>query len=213
MQDAQIVEQSKPTLTTGSVFAVWLQNFGGGLGAAVLAGVLAWQVGADGWAVARWAALAGALVFGALMVLRSAVDEIIDIADYRRLIGDLEATRTANADLRDTVAALQRDLIAANAYLTVTDHSGTRQVLRNTPSATAAPEVRDAQELIRRHFSDGKWPAKDRMNRLLGWPSPRWFAARDVLAAHGIVAKEGRSTVVLVASLQEALTKLEGPKS
>lgn len=204
-------------LTVGGVLAVWLQNFGGGLGAATLAGVLCWQMGLEAGAAARWALLAGAVVFGGLMVLRSAIDEIVDVADYRRLIGDLEAAEEQVELLEQQNASLRRDLHAAETYgayraarpgVVVQDRNG-----EPMPAAAPLPEVNDAKTLIQRHFDDGKWPAKDRMNVLLGWSSTRWFAARDVLQAHGIIASQGRNTVVLVGSLAEALAVLSGDKS
>ena len=74
--------------TTASVRAQWLQNFGGGIGAAVLV-TAGWLVvhGAlvalgftsqpwpDGARVAVWAGTTGAIVFGVLMLVRSSLDE------------------------------------------------------------------------------------------------------------------------------------------
>ena len=214
MQDTQIIERTTPTETAATVGAIVLGTVAAGVGALILFAIAAYYISGGDWrAVLGWGVTAGSTVTGALLFVRFGTQEAIDAADYRRLISDLQAERDDNADLRATVASLQRDLIAANAYLDVRDHNGPRRVLRNTPSNQATQEVRDAIELMRRHFADGRWPAKDRMNTLLGWSSPRWFAARDVLLAHGLVASQGRSTAVLVASLAEALAELEGPNS
>lgn len=207
----------KPPLTAGAVLAVWLQNAGGGIGGAVAVGVVAWQVGADAATGLRWAAAVGGLLFAALMVLRSAIDEIVDWSDYRAMLADMDALEEANGNLEKRCAALQRDLHAAETYAPYqAARPGAVRTDRNgepMPAAAPAPEVADAKTLIQRHFDDGKWPAKDRMNSLLGWSSTRWFAARDVLAAHQIIASQGRNTVVLVGSLAEALAALSGDKS
>lgn len=207
----------KAPLTAGAVLAVWLQNFGGGIGAMVAVGVVAWLLGADAGTGLRWAAAAGGLLFAGLMVLRSAIDEIVDWSDWRAMIADLEALEEQNDLLEQRCAALQRDLTAAETYgayraarpgVVVQDRNG-----EPMPVRPPAPEMNDAKTLIQRHFDDGKWPAKDRMNALLGWSSTRWFAARDVLLAHGVVASQGRNTTVLVGSLAEALAALSGDKS
>lgn len=207
----------KPPMTVGNVLAVWLQNAGGGIGGAVAVGVVAWQVGADAATGLRWAATIGGLLFAGLMVLRSAIDEIVDWSDYKAMIADMEALEEQNDVLEQRCAALQRDLHNAETYgayraarpgVVVQDRNG-----EPMPVRPPAPELNDARTLIQRHFSDGRWPAKDRMNELLGWSSTRWFAARDVLLAHGIVASQGRNTIVQVASLAEALAALSGDKS
>lgn len=207
----------KAPLTVGAVLAVWLQNAGGGIGAMVAVGVVAWLLGVDAGTGLRWAAAAGGLLFAGLMVLRSAIDEIVDWSDWRAMLADLEALEEQNELLEQQVASLRRDLAAAETYgvyraarpgAVVPDRNGAPMPVR-----PPAPEMNDAKTLIQRHFDDGKWPAKDRMNALLGWSSTRWFAARDVLLAHGVVASQGRNTVVLVASLAEALAALSGDKS
>jgi hypothetical protein len=204
----------KPPLTAGGVLAVWLQNAGGGLGGAVLVGVLAWQVGADGAAAARWAAIAGALIFGVLMVLRSAIDEIVDWSDYRAMLADIEALEDQNELLEQRNAALQRDLHAAETYgayraarpgVVVQDRNG-----EPMPASAPTPIRNDAKTLITLHFDQDEWPSKNRTCPRLGWTTSRWQEARDELERHGVIATRNNQTAVLVGSLAEALAKLAG---
>ena len=210
MQDTQIIERTTPTETAATVGAIVLGTVAAGVGALILFAIAAYYISGGDWrAVLGWGVTAGSTVTGALLFVRFGTQEAIDAADYRRLISDLQAERDDNADLRATVASLQRDLIAANAYLDVRDHNGPRRVLRNTPSNQATQEVRDAITLISRHFAEQRWPARDRS----GLTPARWNAAYDVLLAHGVVARQNKTTAVLATSLAEALAVLEGPKS
>lgn len=206
--------KQEPPLTVGGVLAVWLQNFGGGLGAATLAGVVCWQANLEAGAALRWALLAGAVVFGGLMVLRSAIDEIVDVADYRRLIGDLEAAEEQVELLEQQNASLRRDLNAAETYgayraarpgVVVQDRNG-----EPMPAPAPTPIRNDAKQLITLHFEQGEWPSKNRTCPRLGWTTSRWQEARDELERHGIIATRNNQTVVLVGSLAEALAKLAG---
>lgn len=218
MQADPIVEQVAPPLTVNSVLAVWLQNLGGGIGAAVLVGVLAWQFGADWMAILRWSALAGAVVFGGLMLLRSAIDEIVDANDYRTMLADLEALQAENDQLEQRCAALERDLrseqilsasiAGRKAGAPVHDRNG-----EPMPAPAPDPIRNDARVLIRLHFESGVWPAKDRTCDRLGWETSRWTAARDELQRHGIVTTQNRQTIMLAQSQAEALAMLAGDVS
>lgn len=202
-------------LTVAAVLAVWLQNFGGGLGAATLAGVLCWQLGLEAGAAARWALLAGALVFGGLMVLRSAIDEMVDWNDWRLMLADLEDKDDQIDTLEQRVAALQRDLRSEQILsASIAGRTPGRPVHdRNgdpMPAPAPDPVRNDARELIRLHFSGGKWPAKDRTCQNLGWETSRWAAARDELQRHGIVTTQGKQTIMLATSEAHALAMLVG---
>lgn len=208
----------KELKTTATVRATWMENAGGGLGALGLAGTLAYWSSGGNWAtVAAWGATLGILTFSGLMLARSAIDEIVDWSDYRAMLADIDTLEQANENLEARCAALQRDLRNAESYgayraalpgVVIQDRNG-----EPMPAAAPTPEMNDARTLIQRNFDDGRWPAKDRMNELLGWTSTRWFAARDVLLAHGVVVSQGRLTIVQVASLAEALAALSGDKS
>jgi len=204
----------KAPLTAGAVLAVWLQNFGGGIGAAVAVGVVAWLLGVDAGTGLRWAAAAGGLLFAGLMVLRSAIDEIVDWSDWRAMIADLEALEEQNDLLEQRCAALQRDLVAAETYgayraarpgVVVQDRNG-----EPMPAPAPTPIRNDAKRLIQLHFEQGEWPAKDRTCPRLGWTTTRWEEARDELQRHGVITTRGRQTVVLAESLATALAMLAG---
>lgn len=208
---------SKPALTAGNVLAVWLQNFGGGIGAATITALACWGFAADALTALRWSLTIGGLVFGALMILRSAIDEIVDAADYRTMIADMEDLEEQNDLLEQRCAALQRDLHAAETFgayraarpgVIVQDRNGDPM-----PAPAPTPIRNDAKTLIQLHFEAGVWPAKDASCQKLGWTTTRWAEARDELQRHRIVATQGKRTVVLVASLAEALAVLAGDTS
>lgn len=204
----------KAPLTAGAVLAVWLQNFGGGLGAAVAVGVVAWLLGVDAGTGLRWAAAAGGLLFAGLMVLRSAIDEIVDWSDWRAMIADLEALEEQNELLEQQNASLRRDLAAAETYgayraarpgVVVQDRNGEAM-----PAPAPTPIRNDAKTLLQLHFDSGEWPAKDRTCHRLGWTTSRWQEARDELERHGVIATRGRQTIMLAESLATALAMLAG---
>lgn len=212
--DAKSWKQEAP-LTVGAVLAVWLQNLGGGLGAAVLVGVLCWQLGLDAVSALRWAVLAGAVVFGGLMVLRSAIDEMVDWNDWWLMLADLDDKDAEIDQLEQRVAALTRDLRSEQLLsASIASRQPGRPVHdRNgepMPAPAADPVRNDARELIRLHFGSGQWPAKDRTCQRLGWETSRWAAARDELQRHGIVATQGRQTLMQAGSEAEALAMLVG---
>ena len=206
---------AKPALTAGNVLAVWLQNFGGGIGAATLTALVCWALATDAMTGLRWSLTVGGIVFGALMILRSAIDEIVDWRDYRAMLADIEALEEQNELLEQRCAALQRDLRSEQILsASIAGRTPGRPVQdRNgEPMPVPAPDpVRnDARELIRLHFSGGKWPAKDRTCQHLGWETSRWAAARDELQRHGIVNTQGKQTFMLATSEAHALAMLAG---
>jgi len=204
----------KAPLTVGAVLAVWLQNAGGGIGALVAVGVVAWLLGVDAGTGLRWAAAAGGLLFAGLMVLRSAIDEIVDWSDWRAMLADLEALEERNDLLEQQNASLRRDLAAAETYgayraarpgAVVQDRNGDPM-----PAPAPTPIRNDAKTLITLHFDSGEWPSKNRTCPRLGWTTSRWQDARDELERHGIIATRNNQTVMLTGSLAEALAKLAG---
>lgn len=218
MQDTRLIEpETRPALTAAAVVAVWLQNAGGGAGAAVIVAVLAWQAGADAWSIARWSLIVGGVLFGALMILRSAIDEIVDWSDWRQMMADMERIEDANELLEQRCAALQRDLHAAETYgayraarpgVVIQDRNG-------EPMPAPAPTAirNDAKTLIQLHFEHDEWPAKDRTCSHLGWTTTRWQEARDELQRYGIITTRGRQTIVLAETLAQALATLAGDVS
>lgn len=224
-EGALIEPARRAPMTAGNVMAVWLQNFGGGLGAAVLAGVLAWQLGADGWAVARWAVIAGAVVFGVLMILRSAIDEIVDALDYRAMIADMDALEVQMAEQADAhavevnrlnglVRTLQHDLNIARSEAwqrSAGPHSRPAVDLATEP-APPDPARDDAQKLLERAYGGQQW-GKDAMRTYTGMTSTRWAAARDLLQRRGIITLGNKQTYLKPANLSDALTALLGSEN
>lgn len=235
IRDISVVEQAKAPLTASSVLAVWLQNLGGGIGAAVLVGVLAWQLGVDAANVARWATIAGALVFGALMILRSAIDEIVDAMDYRAMIRDMEALeaqieeqrgaleaqieelKEAHADeiavLQSRLRTVQHDLNVArseNWQRTAGPHSRSAVDLADAP--VAPDQARDdAQKLLQRAYSSQNW-GKDAMRSECNMTSTRREAAIDLLVRRGIATRGNKQTYLNFRDEADALTALLGPE-
>ena len=215
MQQPTMIEQPKQQMTVGGVVAVWLQNFGGGVGAAVIVGVVAVALHVDWLPALRWGAIVGAVVFGALMLLRSAVDEIVDWTDWQRMMADMEAMEAQIDGLLQRNAALERDLRSEqilSASMAGRRAGEVRHDRNGEPMPSPAPDpVRnDARELVRLHFANGQWPAKDRTCQRLGWETSRWAAARDELQRHGIVTTQNRQTIMLASSEAQALAMLAG---
>lgn len=212
----------KPPMTAHNVLAVWLQNLGGGLGASVLAGVLAWQLGADGWGVTRWAALAGSVVFGGLMLLRSAIDEIVDANDFRTMLADIEGLQ---AQIEEERAAHDEEIERLNARIRILTND--LNVARSENWArTAGPRSRpavdladapvapdpardDAQKLLERAYSGKNW-GKDSMRTECGMTSTRHEAAMKLLVRRGIATRGNKKTYLNFADESDALTRLLG---
>lgn len=213
MMDATQERQTQTAeLTAASVRAMWLQNSGAGIGGATLAALACWWLGADAMTTLRWSVTVGGVLFGALMILRSAIDEIVDWSDWQTVQADIaemieriEALQDENAHLRRQVAFWQSQRSTFKAGDVVIDADG-------EPVPSRAPDnVRnDAAALLRMNFELGKWPAKDATCARIGWETTRWTIARDELQRHGIIATVNRQTVVQVASLAEGLAKLDG---
>lgn len=214
--------KNPPPLTAAGVLAVWLQNFGGGLGAAVLAGVLAWQFGADGWSVARWAAIAGAVVFGGLMLLRSAIDEIVDANDYRVMLADIEALQAQLEDdqaahdeevqrLTGRIRILQNDLNVARSENWQRHAGPNSRPAVDLADAPVAPDPArdDAQMLLQRAYSNQNW-GKDAMRTECNMTSTRREVAIDLLVRRGIAVRGNKQTYLNFRDEADALTRLLG---
>lgn len=210
----------KPPMTADNVLAVWLQNFGGGLGASVLAGVLAWQFGADGWSVARWAAIAGAVVFGGLMLLRSAIDEIVDANDYRVMLADIEALQAQIDDdqaahdeeierLTGRIRILQNDLNVARSENWQRHAGPNSRPAVDLADAPVAPDPArdDAQKILERGYGGHNY-GRDAMRQYCGMTFTQWQAARDLLERRGILARGNKQSYLSPASLSDAISML-----
>ncbi|MBP8292783.1 MAG: hypothetical protein KAX65_08415 [Caldilineaceae bacterium] len=212
----------KPPMTAHNVLAVWLQNLGGGLGASVLAGVLAWQLGADGWNVARWAALAGSVVFGGLMLLRSAIDEIVDANDYRVMLADIEALQAQIEDeraehdeeierLTTRIRILQNDLNVSRSENWQKHAGPNSRPAVDLADAPVQPDPArdDAQMLLQRAYSNQNW-GKDAMRTECDMTSTRREAAISLLVRRGIATRGNKQTYLNFRDESDALTRLLG---
>ena len=68
----------------------------------------------------------------------------------------------------------------------------------------------DARELVRLHFANGQWPAKDRTLTNASDGKPADGLQRDELQRHGIVTTQNRQTIMLASSEAQALAMLAG---
>jgi hypothetical protein len=213
---------AKPALTAGNVLAVWLQNFGGGIGAATITALACWGFAVDAMTTLRWSLTVGGVIFGVLMILRSAIDEIVDGVDYRTMIADMEALEQQIADERAEheeeqdklllrIRTLQNDLNLERRS-TWDRHAGphSRPAVQIADAPVASdPTSEDACKLLERAYAGQPW-GKDNMRRYCDMNSTQWAAARDLLITRGIVARGKNQTVLLYQTHSDALSALHG---
>lgn len=223
----ELIEQpqawGKPPDTPRTVLAKWLDNAGAGIGTMALVGVLAWTASGGNWAVvAAWALPLGIAAFGALMVARSALDEVFSYSDYRAMLADIEDLRQQLEDgetehdeecdrLTTRIRVLQADL-NAERQRNWDRHAGPRSHSAiEIPTEPTEPDLvrDDAEKLLERAFGGNPW-GKDAMRQYNNMTSTRWWAARDLLIARGIVARGKNQTVLLQPTLTDALSALHG---
>ena len=221
---AVLVDDRRQTVTTHSVRAEWLQNAGGGLGAGILV-ECAWlsvhgALYAIGIAATPWpdaaqvtiaATIVGAVVFGVLMLVRSALDEVVESLDWQRTMADLEAadeeigllrTQLEEAERRAKVAELSASVQAANQVA-----RGNRRV---EPVPERAEMWRNCEKMIHIKFSTGNW-SRDRMMQS-GCTKQDWETTMTALQRAGLAVKNGRArepTYATEAEMQDALHKYE----
>ena len=223
----ELIEQpqawSKPPDTPRTVLAKWLDNAGAGIGTVAFVGVLAWTASGGNWAVVvAWSLPLGIAAFGLLMVARSALDEVFSYADYKAMLADIEAlsqqldgAETAHDEECDRLTArirvLQADL-SAERQRNWERHAGPRSHSAiEIPTEPTEPDMvrDDAEKLLERAFSGNPW-GKDAMRQYNDMTSTRWYAARDLLIARGIVARGKNQSVLLQPTLTDALSALHG---
>ncbi len=207
-----LIDDSRPAVTGSSVRAEWAQNFGGGVGASVLViamwltlhGVLyklavvddAWP---DAAQVAIGAAIVGAIVFGALMVARSSLDEIVEGLDWQHAMSDLEAKDLRIIELETMLAAAVKraDVAELQANVQASNQAQRKYV---APAPERSQVWRDCEWMIQRRFDTGTW-ARDSIvegvrngkpTGIPGWTEKRWDVTINHLTRAGLVGRNGR---------------------
>lgn len=224
-----VIDQPK-TQTSDSVLAKWVDNAGAAIGVfAVVVGlrVLAQIIGAAvGLAASQlpsldsvqlWAAIGavlGVIVFGVLMVLRSAMDELVQYNEWSAMQQELEERDAEVAELEDELAAMRQRY--ANA---IEDLAETRRSLHGAmaqaaqryraPEQPAEPAVqRDAKFLIGLAYRGSKWSRDHVVRTYADWTPTRWTDARNLLEQAGIVRTVANRTELLYADESTAVAAL-----
>ena len=204
----EVIEEHRPAITVQTVWAIWLGNFGSGLGVGVIVAILVNRVFNFTWAdTVIWSLCAAGLVFGVLMAVRFSLDEIVEGWEWRRALADIERLEAENAVLRSRLEALQRDYEHAQLQLRARANLPAGNRVDVLPKATTDGPVRDAMTLLDYHYAGKPW-ARDHMRTYANWGRTRWEAALDVLKAAGIVSVKARTTIVIPATLTDALQQL-----
>ena len=231
------VTETVAPITNAEVAAVWRQNLGAGVGATVLVACgwytfhgfmhrMAWW--AQPWpepaAVALGTVLVGGAVFGALMVVRFALDEVMDGMDFLDLDRALEATAAERDELADRLAQVEEDYrILQSEYRLVVSKIGQTAAARQVYVSPAAQDTvtgdndvdptvkRDAITLIDRALTGKAW-GRDAMRDNGGWGQTRWEKARDLLVIAKVVTYQGKTPVLVTDDKARALAMLEGAR-
>ena len=195
-----LVDDRAQVITMHSVRAEWAQNCGGGIGAGILV-ACAWLIlhgalYAIGMTVTPWpdaaqvaiaATIVGAIVFGVLMLVRSALDEVVESLDWQRAMSDLEAADAEIAELRTLLTAAEKraDIAENQARVQAANQANHKYV---APAPERAQVWRDCEWLIQRRFDAGTW-SRSNVTKLsgVGWTQGQWKATMDKLTLAGLV--------------------------
>ena len=219
----ELIEQpqnwAKRAETREAVWAKQIDNFCAGVGAGMIAGVLAWVFTNSWGAVAVWSIPFWIGTWGALMLARGSLDEVFAYADYLRMVRDIEAL-VAQLDEQEaehdaTVAELETKLRILQTDLNsermrnwnIHASPNSRPAVDLTEPMKDDPVRDDAVKLLRRAFAPAPW-GKDAMNEYCKMTSTQWYAARELLIARGIVVRGKNQTRLLQPTLSDALTAL-----
>ena len=204
--DTTIIEAPRGPQNVAIVRAQWLQNFGGGIGAFAIVLALrslasyVWPVGGwEGWLeVTKVASIVGLLVFGALMLLRAALDEIVQAGDWNQAMQDIEDLLAENEQLKTDLVAAQRATAYAETQLSVMQRKTAARVDRKLDLVDPTPPLSgkwaDAKHLIQRQASGAGW-GRDALVAA-GWTPTRWGDAMDLLQRARLSVKSGRANVL-----------------
>lgn len=186
----------------GQVLAVWLENFGAGLGAAAVVLAGAWLCSlavAIDWGLARsLAGIIGLAVFGLIMFLRASLDEIVQASEWNQAMLDLAAADEEIAALRadnETLTASNRRLETENFVLQrrqTEQRNGATQFVARARSDN--PTIADARHLIERSHRGMAWSRATMM--AAGWSKTQWELAQETLITAGVISYRGRNPVM-----------------
>ena len=226
---AAVVDQPKPQ-TSDNVLAKWVDNTGAGIG--VFAFVIGLRMlvqivaGAVGLAESQWidlgaaklwggiGAVLGIIAFSALMVLRSAMDELVQYNEWSAMQNEI-AERDAEIDeLHAELDALRMRYDNAVADLAETRrslHGAMSQATQRyrTPEQPAEPTAqRDAKFLIGLAYRSSKWSRDHVVRTYTDWTPTRWTEARNLLEQAGIARTVANRTELLYADESTAVAAL-----
>jgi hypothetical protein len=220
--------------TSAAVSAKWRDNLGVWIGSTTVLVALQWLwciVGyAVGWRQTWWpsrtafqmwtlaAALIGAVLFGLLMMWRSALDERERAGEFlwlRSRVDELNAElEEADATITELEYKLQRAQVDLKEQYTQMQAmmAMDRQFVASAPAASKKriplPLYRDAVMLADLSLTPPREYSRDKTCRKFGWTTTRWYAARDVLVAAGIWQTDGKATAVKVQNRATAQAQL-----
>ncbi len=188
---------------TGSVRAKWLDNLGGGIGAAAVV-VAVWLAGHGaahrmGWVppwpdpavVAVAAGIAGLLVFGFLMFLRSALDEIVEAGEWNQVQIELDDLAAQVEDLTERLRVANQDKLNLQAELRMIVAQSKGKQTYVAPTDESLTAYRDAATLAERAAAGRKW-GRDYMKTTHNWGQTKWEQARAVLVAAKVVSTDSK---------------------
>lgn len=202
-RNVRIREQRTPELVAATV----RENFWGGVGATaiVLAIGGAWinfGTGVQWDSVRVIAAATGAIVFGALSLLRFSLDEWRDWYARHKMEAMLIDLRMENDGLRQQLATAlhdnhilsqQRAVLAARA-----NHGGHAMEIRSS-------EVLHAKDILQRWAGGLPYSRDDRGSMSKG----EWSTAMDLLTRAGLIEIRDRKRAIVAGNLTKALAQLD----
>lgn len=220
--ETTIYEGSRRPVDSRQVFATWLENAGAGIGAAAVL-VALWLavhglIYRIGWFDAPWpdpavlavaAAIVALLAFGALMLLRASLDEIVQASEWNQAMADMAELEAENERLADRLAVRTEELRQLRAEMLIANRE--RQTAKTVQYvAPAAPDthgINDARTLLERATRKMDW-SRDGM-KAAGWTQPQWELARDTLIAAKLLAYNGKQPRLVLSDYEQACSALE----
>lgn len=199
----------RPPQTIGGVLAVWLQNLGGGIGAAVGAALAARLLGADGSTIANAALYVGGGIFALLMFVRAVIDEAMDGDAYLSMNAENAALAYERDDALADVVALSIRVRELESEIAVRDLSQQGRFV-TASAAPADPVGRDARDMVGVYFSSPEESARSASREVMagrGWPRKRYEDAYAELVAARVIVPKGKQPR-WVGSEEEALNLL-----
>jgi len=220
--ETNIYEGSRRPQDSRQVFAAWLEISGAGIGAAAVL-VALWLAGHGlaynvGWAAQPWpnpavvaiaAAIVALLAFGALMLLRASLDEIVQASEWNQAMADMAELEAENERLADRLAVRTEELRQLRAEMLIAnrERQSAKTVQYVAPAAPDTHGIDDARTLLERATRKMDW-SRDGM-KASGWTQPQWELARDTLIAAKLLAYNGRQPRLVLTDYEQACGALE----